>query len=149
MLLREAHGWTFVLCDPLVSSDTLSAPGTPAWDPAMGRGEEGSGGWSLHNSGPCQIEASVGPQWKHRISYWSLLPSWNLGSFCCTKELWFCKIYFFLPLDELNSGSKHVNVKPPQGPPSSLVLADTQNLIKQFGPSLLQFKASMCCVYAS
>lgn len=52
-------------------------------------------------------------------------------------------------LDELNSGSKHVNVKPPQGPPSSLVLADTQNLIKQFGPSPLQFKASMCCVYAS
>lgn len=53
-------------------------------------------------------------------------------------------------LEELNCGYKHVNVNHPGPPPlPPFVLANTQNLIKQFGPSFLQFKTSMCCVHAS
>ena len=51
-------------------------------------------------------------------------------------------------LERLNCGYKHMNVNHP-GPPRPFVLANTQNLTKQFGPSFLQFKTSMCGVHAS
>lgn len=92
-------------------------------------GREGVG-WSLHSLGPCQIGESVGPQWKHRISYCTPPPRQ------VASPLKRC--FFFFPavpksfysvgyissclLKELNCGYKHMNVKPPQGPPSSLCL---------------------------
>jgi hypothetical protein len=51
-------------------------------------------------------------------------------------------------LEELGWGCRHMNVKPPLGPPPPFVLADSQSLIKQFGPSPLQSKTSMCYEYA-
>lgn len=125
------RGTQAVLHDLLVSSeDTVSAPDVPALTPG-GRLEGRE--WRL-------VAAQFRPLPNWRICGASMetpdfllyptpprqvaSPSWNLVFFFPAVPKSFYSIGYISSclLEELNCGYKHMNVKPPQGPPSSLCL---------------------------